>query len=54
MTGRNEEGILHVPCGMVPGKIEGFENMIVIFNFRSFGYIIPEFAENIDDFLPDN
>ncbi len=51
MTGGYEEGVLHIPCGMVRREVQGFEHMIIVLDFRSFGNVIAEFSEYVYDFL---
>ena len=50
----HEECVLHIPGRMFRREVEGFENVIVVLDFRTFCDIVAEFAENLDDFLPDN
>ena len=54
MAGGNKECILHVTGRVIRREIESLEHMIIILDLGSFGHIVTELAENLDDLLPDD
>ena len=54
MAGAHEEGVLHLAGRVVGREVQGLEHVVVVFDFRTFGHIIAELAEDIHDLLADN
>lgn len=45
----DEEGVLHIACGMVFGEVEGREDVPVIFDLRPLGDSESETGEDTDN-----